>query len=197
MLGERVGPREFGAVGAIIAGIAVLTAVAPHREVTQVEGAKVLVSLAIVAAVAVAPIVLRRVVPAGAMLVVFGAGFAFALGAFALKLIADALDRGDWGALALAVTAMVVGAVLGTLSEQTALQRRQASQVAPIIFVVELLVPLLLAVIVVGEDWSGSPVAIVVALAAIVAGVVALMRAPQVSRLLGGDSGAPVAAASD
>jgi drug/metabolite transporter (DMT)-like permease len=194
MLGERVGPREYGAVGAIIAGIAVLTAVAPHREVTHVDGAKVLVSLAVVGAVALAPIALRRVVPAGGMLVVFGAGFAFALGAFSLKLIADALDRGEWGPLALAVLVMVLGAVLGTLQEQTALQRRQASQVAPIIFVVELLVPLALALLVVGEDWRGSTAVIVIALAAIVAGVVALMRAPQVSKLLGGEAPVPRAA---
>jgi len=60
--------------------------------------------------------------------------------------------------------------------------------------VVELFVPLALALIVVGEDWSGSLPAIVPALALVVAGVVALMRAPQVSSLLGGgDSSAPAA----
>jgi hypothetical protein len=48
---------------------------------------------------------------------------------------------------------------------------------------------------VVGEDWSGSVPAIAAALALIVAGVVALMRAPQVSGLLGRERAAaePVA----
>ena len=186
MLGERVGPRELGAVGAIIAGIAILTAVAPQREVTHADAADVLIPLALVAAVSLAPIALRAVIRPASVLVVFGAGFAFALAAFAIKLIADALDRGDWLALPLVVGAMVVGAVAGTLSEQTALQQRPATHVAPIIFVVELFVPLALALVVVGEDWSGSVPAIAAALALVVAGVVALMRAPQVSGLLAG-----------
>jgi drug/metabolite transporter (DMT)-like permease len=185
MLGERVGTRELAAVGAIVAGIVILTAVAPQREVTHVGAADVLLPLAAVAAVGLAPIALRAFIRPASILVVFGAGFAFALGAFAIKLIADALDRGDWLALPLVVAAMVVGAAAGTLSEQTALQQRPATHVAPIIFVVELFVPLALALLVVGEDWSGSTPAIVVALALVVAGVVALMRAPQVSGLLG------------
>jgi drug/metabolite transporter (DMT)-like permease len=190
MLGERVGVREIGAVAAIVAGIAILTAVAPHREVTHADAADVLLPLAAVAAVALAPIALRAWIRAESVLVVFGAGFAFALAAFAIKLIADALDRGDWAVLPLVLAAMVVGAVAGTLSEQTALQRRPATHVAPIIFVVELFVPLALALMVVGEDWSGSVPAIAAALALIVAGVVALMRAPQVSGLLGRDAAA-------
>ena len=192
MLGERVGPRELGAVGAIVAGIAILTAVAPHREVTHVDGAKVLLPLAAIAVVALAPIALRRAVGANSMLVVFCAGFGFALGAFGIKLVADALDRGEWIGLPIALAALVVGAAAGTVSEQTGLQRHPATQVAPIIFVVELFVPLALALIVVGEDWSGSTPAIVAALALVVAGVVALLRAPQVSTLLaGGDAAAP------
>jgi drug/metabolite transporter (DMT)-like permease len=191
MLGERVGPRELGAVGAIVAGIVILTLVAPHREVTHADAADVLLPLAAVAVVALAPIALRSIVRPASILVVFGAGFAFALGAFGIKLVADALDRGEWVALPIALAAVVVGAAAGTLSEQTALQRRPATHVAPIIFVVELFVPLALAVIVVGEDWSGSTPAIVVALALVVVGVVALMRAPQVSSLLGGETREP------
>jgi drug/metabolite transporter (DMT)-like permease len=187
MLGERVGAREIAAVGAIVVGIVILTLVAPHREVTHVDGAGVLLPLAAVAAVALAPIALRRVISADSILVVFGAGFAFALGAFAIKLVADALDRGEWVALPLVLAAVLLGAAAGTVSEQTALQRRPATQVAPIIFVVELFVPLALALIVVGESWSGSIAAIVAALALIVAGVVGLMRAPQVAGLLGGE----------
>src|SRR3954471_3550292 len=55
MLGERVGPRELLAVGAIVAGIVVLTLAAPHREVSHVTGTEVLVPLLAVAAVAMAP----------------------------------------------------------------------------------------------------------------------------------------------
>jgi drug/metabolite transporter (DMT)-like permease len=188
VLGERVGTRELGAVGAIVAGITILTAAAPEREVTHIVGGEVIVPLLVVAAVALAPIALRRVAGPDSLLVVLGAGFAFALSAFAIKVVADGLDRGEWVTVVAALAAAGAAGLAGMLSEQTALQRRQATQVAPIIFVVELLVPVALAVLVVGEDWGGEVAPIAAALALIVAGVVALARAPQVAGLLGAEA---------
>ena len=185
VLGERVGPREVAAVVALIAGIAILTLAAPEREVSEIHGVDVVVPLIVVAAVALTPFLLRR---ADSLLVVFGAGAAFALTAFSLKLAADAIDEGAIARLVAIAALAGAAALAGTLSEQTALQRRAATQVAPIIFVVELLVPVLLAVIVVGEDWGGSVAAIVAALAAIVAAVVVLGRAPQVAGLIGAEA---------
>lgn len=69
----------------------------------------------------------------------------------------DSLARQQWGTLVLVAAIATLGGALGTLSEQSALQRRQATQVAPVVFVIELLVPIGLAVTVVGEDWSSSP----------------------------------------
>jgi hypothetical protein len=57
--------------------------------------------------------------------------------------------------------------------------------VAPIIFVVEMLVPIGLALTVVGESWSHSTAAIALGLLLVVAGVVALSRTPQVAGLIG------------
>jgi drug/metabolite transporter (DMT)-like permease len=185
MLGERVGPRELGAVAAIVAGIVILMLTSLHRAVSHVGGSAVLVPLLVVAAVALSPLALRRVLGSDSLVSVFGAGAAFALSAFCLKLIADALDRGAWLALLLVLAIAAAGALAGTVIEQSALQRRPATQVAPIIFVVEMLVPIGLGVTVVGESWSGSTVPIAAALALVVAGVVALGRAPQVARLLG------------
>jgi drug/metabolite transporter (DMT)-like permease len=185
MLGERVGPREVAAVAAIVVGIVVLTLAAPHREVSHVAGASVLLPLLAVAVVAMLPFALRNVVGPDHLLVVFGAGAAFALTAFCLKLVADALDRQAWLALLLVLAVAAVGALVGTLSEQSALQRRQATQVAPIIFVVEMLVPIALAVLVIGEDWAGSKAVIAGALVLVVGGVVAISRAPQVAGLIG------------
>jgi drug/metabolite transporter (DMT)-like permease len=188
MLGERVGPRELAAVGAIVAGMVILTLAAPHREVTHVSGADVLVPLLVVAAVALAPIALRGITGSDSIIVVLGAGSAFALTAFAIKLAADAIDRSAWPALALIAVVAAAGALAGTLMEQTALQRRPVTQVAPVIFVVELLVPVGLAVLVVGEDWAGSKAAIAAALVLIVGGAVALTRAPQVAALMGAEA---------
>lgn len=185
LLGERVGPREIGAIAAIVTGIVVLTIASPHREVSHVAGAGVLVPLMAVAVMALSPFALRRALGAQSLIVVAGAGAAFALSAFCLKLIADALDRQAWLALLLVLAIAGAGALVGTLSEQSALQRRPATQVAPIIFVIELLVPIGLGLIVVGESWDGSVAMILPALALVVAGVVALGRSPQVAGLMG------------
>jgi drug/metabolite transporter (DMT)-like permease len=185
MLGERVGRREVGAVAAIVVGIAVLTVAAPRREVTQVDSGDVLFPMLAVAIVAVAPLALRRWVGADSIAVVLGAGFAFALGAFCAKIVADAIDRGAWLAAVVMVAVAGGSALVGTLTEQTALQRRQATQVAPIIFAVELLVPVALAVLVVGEDWErSSTLGIAAALALVVGGALTLGRTPTVAQLI-------------
>jgi drug/metabolite transporter (DMT)-like permease len=186
MLHEPVGRQEVAAVVAIVVGIAILTIAAPKREVTHVEGAAVIVPMLVVAAVALAPLALRRWVGATSLFVVLGAGFAFALGAFCAKIVADAIDRKAWLAMLVAIGLAGLAAAVGTLSEQTSLQRRQATQVAPIIFAIELLVPVALAVLVVGEDWERSSlVAIIAALALVVGGALSLARTPTVARMLG------------
>jgi drug/metabolite transporter (DMT)-like permease len=184
-LHERVGRREIVAVACILVGIVVLTIAAPKREVTHVDGAKVLLPMAAIAVIALAPLVFRRLIGADSIAVVLGAGFAFALGAFCAKIVADAIDREAWLAVVVVVGVAAAAAGVGTLTEQTALQRRQATQVAPIIFAVELLVPVALAVLVVGEDWERqSAIAILAALALVVGGAVSLARTPTVARLL-------------
>jgi drug/metabolite transporter (DMT)-like permease len=186
MLHERVGRREVAAVVSIVAGIVILTIAAPKRQVTQVDAADVILPMLAVAAIALAPLLGRRWIGAGSLAVVVGSGFAFALGAFCAKIVADAIDRKAWGAMVVALGLAAVAALVGTLSEQTALQRRQATQVAPIIFAIELLVPVALAVLVVGEDWQRSSLpGILAALALVVFGALALARTPTVARLLG------------
>jgi drug/metabolite transporter (DMT)-like permease len=188
VLGERVGPREIAAVVALIGGIVLLTVSAPEREVTDIHGLDVALPLALIAALALAPLLLRRVTGPGNIIVVIGAGFAFAFTAFSMKLAADAIAEGDIPRLVGAVVVAAIGALTGTVTEQTALQRRPATQVAPIIFVIELLVPVALAVLVVGESWDGSVLPITLAIAVIVGAVIVLGRAPQVAGLIGAEA---------
>ena len=131
--------------------------------------------------------------------VVVGAGFAFAAGAFSIKLVADALVSGSWLSLGLVAAVAAIAGATGMLSEQTALQQRQATQVAPIIFVVELVVPLLLAITVGGESWGASLSSwcwISAGIGLLIVSVVALMQTPAVSQLLAGGQQAPDAAGS-
>jgi drug/metabolite transporter (DMT)-like permease len=185
MLHERVGRREVAAVVAIVIGIVVLTLAAPKRQVTQVDGADVLLPMAAVALVAIAPLAARRWISPSSIAVVVGAGFAFALGSFCAKIVADGISRHAWGAVVVVLAVAGMASVVGTLTEQTALQRRQATQVAPIIFAIELLVPVALAVLVVGEDWDrSSAVGILAALLLVVGGAFTLGRTPTVARML-------------
>jgi drug/metabolite transporter (DMT)-like permease len=185
MLHERVGRREVAAVAAIVVGIVVLTVAAPKRQVTQVDSTAVLLPMLGVALVALVPLLFRRRLGGDSIVVVLGAGFAFALGAFCAKILADAIDRHDWVAAAGMVALAALAALAGTVTEQTALQRRQATQVAPIIFAIELLVPVALAVLVVGEDWDrSSALGIAAALVLVVGGAFTLGRTPTVARLL-------------
>src|SRR2546423_935073 len=99
MLHERVGRREVIAVVSIVSGIVILTIAAPKRLVTQVDAADVILPMLAVALVALAPLLLRRWIGASSIAVVAGAGFAFALGAFCAKIVADAIDRKAWLAM--------------------------------------------------------------------------------------------------
>jgi drug/metabolite transporter (DMT)-like permease len=186
-LGERVSRPDIIAVAAIVVGIVGLTIAAPRRHVTNVDApdvADVWLPLALLALAAVAPYVLRDWRGAGSRLTVFGAGFAFALSAFCAKLLADSLATQAWGTLVIAALIAAMGGAVGTLSEQSALQQRQATQVAPLIFVIELLVPVGLAVTVVGESWSSSPAEIGICLTLVTLGTIALARTPTIAQLV-------------
>jgi drug/metabolite transporter (DMT)-like permease len=180
VLGEPVGTREKLAVAGIVVGVTGLAFVAPDRSTHHSAG--VWIALAVLAVVAIGPIVLRR----GGLMVVASAGAAFAATAFSTKLIADALSDFDWVALAVLVAFTAGLAVVGSLDEMSALQVRPAGQVAPIIFVGELVAPVLLAMGLAGERPHG-PVHVavfVVSLGVVSAAVVALGRSKAVAGMV-------------
>ena len=180
ILGDPVGLREKLAVGGIVIGVTGLAFVAPERSTHHVSG--VWIPLVALAIVAVAPVVLRR----GGLFVVFSAGAAFAATAFSTKLIADALSASDWLALTILVAFTGGLAVIGSLDEMSALQARPAGQVAPIIFVAELVAPVLLAMWLTGETpKGGADIAVFVAsLGVVTASVVALGSSKAVSGMV-------------
>lgn len=183
MLGEHAGRHEIMAVYLVIVGIAGVTAAAPARKVADLDALAVWVAVAVLMAMSLAPYALRKRRGAASRLTVLGAGMSFALTAFCTKLFADALDKQAWAAMVVVAPIAATAAVIGTLTEQSALQQRQATQVAPLIFIVELLVPIALGVSVVGESWSHSPVAIALCLSLVTTGVVMLVRTPTIAQL--------------
>ena len=184
VLGERVGRRELVAVALVVAGIAALAVAAPERS-TVTGGTGMTIAFAVLAALAVAPYVLRR--RRAGLLAVVATGAADSVAALAAKLVAGDLADERW-AVAVAVAAVAAGAgALATLSEMSALQRLPATRVAPIVLAFQIAVPVLVVAAVGGEDWGSTPLggAVVAGgLVAVVAGAVVLAASPPVSTLI-------------
>jgi drug/metabolite transporter (DMT)-like permease len=200
-LGEAPGRREALAVAAIIVGVAGVAWAAPERTTDHAGTAAIALSLGLVAIPIAAPYVLRGrfrlsphqgVVKVGwantiALLAVVSAGCGYAWTAIASKLLTDELAA---GALLVAIAWLATAAVsegVALLSEMSALQRRAATHVAPTMFAVQILVPVLLAPLIFGESWGDTPlggIALVAFMAVAVAGTVLLAGSRVVGTLL-------------
>jgi drug/metabolite transporter (DMT)-like permease len=190
-LGERPGRREVGAVAAIVAGVAGVALAAPQRTTDHAGTGAIALSLALVAIPVLAPYALRarfrhsphqggvkvRWADGIGVLMVLGAGCGYAWTAIASKLLTDELAA---GALLVAIAWLATAALsegLALLSEMSALQRRPATHVAPMMFAVQVLVPVLLAPLIFGESWGDTPLggaALVASMAVAVVGTVLL-----------------------
>lgn len=169
-LHERVGPREIGGVLAIVVGVSLLTVVAPeHSDHVDVTG--VVLVLGLLSLLVLVPFALYR---GGGrrpgMTIALAAGCGYAFGGITTKLFSDALADQQWVALLAWAVATGCGSGLGFLNEMTALQRLAATRVAPLVFSVQLLIPVLFAPLLVGESWSETPLggAVLVALVLLV-----------------------------
>jgi drug/metabolite transporter (DMT)-like permease len=156
-LGETPGKRELVAVTAIIAGVAGVAWAAPDRTTDHAGTLAIAIALGLVAIPIAAPYLLRRKAATLSVLAVLSAGFGYAWTAIASKLLTDELAAGallvavGWLATALASEGLAL------LSEMSALQRRPATHVAPVMFAVQVLVPVILAPLIFEEKWSTTP----------------------------------------
>jgi hypothetical protein len=156
-LGEAPGWREWTAVAAIVTGVAGVAWAAPDRTAEHAGTAAIALALALVAIPIAAPYALRGRAAALGWLPVVSAGFGYAWTAVASKLLTDELAA---GALLVAVAWLATAAAsegLALLSEMSALQHRPATHVAPVMFAVQVLVPVLLAPLIFGESWATTP----------------------------------------
>jgi drug/metabolite transporter (DMT)-like permease len=186
-LGEHVGTRDVAAVLAIVAGVGGLAAVAPDVSSQHRGGWTLAGVLAGLAAFALAPYVARggplRTAPAAAV----AAGAAFAWSGLSTKFVADALSTHQWLLAVVWTVATGLASGLALLSEMSALQRRAATHVAPVVFVVQVVIPVLAAPLLTGESWAHAPLGpagIVAGLAVVVGGAVLLITAPAVRSLV-------------
>jgi drug/metabolite transporter (DMT)-like permease len=176
-LGEAPGKREFIAVAAIVGGVAGVAWAAPERTTDHADTAAIALALALVAIPIAAPYLMRGRASAAGFVAVLSAGFGYAWTAIASKLLTDELAAGAllvavaWLATAIATEALAL------LSEMSALQRRPATHVAPVMFAIQVLIPVILAPLIFEEKWSTTPLdgaALMAFMAVAVAGAVLL-----------------------
>jgi hypothetical protein len=200
-LGERPGAREIGAVAAIVAGVAGVALAAPERTTDHAGTGAIALTLLLIAIPISAPYLLRsriRYSPPqrGAnigwargisALMILSAGCGYAWTAIASKLLTDELIA---GALIAAIAWLATAGLsegLALLSEMSALQSRPATRVAPAMFAVQVLVPVLLAPLIFGESWGETPLGgavLVASMAVAVAGTVLLAGSPAVGAMI-------------
>jgi hypothetical protein len=186
-LGETPGRREWTAVAAIVVGVAGVAWAAPDRTTDHAGTGAIALALVLVAIPIAAPYALRGRAAALGWLPVVSAGFGYAWTAIASKLLTDELAA---GALLVAVAWLATAAAsegLALLSEMSALQRRPATHVAPVMFAVQVLVPVLLAPLIFGESWASTPlggVALVGFIAIAVGGTVLLAGSRSVGAVI-------------
>ena len=186
-LGETPGRREYGAVAAILLGVAGLAWSAPERTTSDAGAVPIAIALALVTIPVVAPYVVRGRPGAAGTLAIVAAGFGYAWTAIASKLLTDQLSAGSLLVAAVWLATAAASEGLALLSEMSALGRRPATRVAPVMFAVQVTVPVILAPLIFEESWSDTPgggAGIVASVLLVLAGVVALAGSPAVGAVI-------------
>lgn len=185
--GERIGSREVLAVVAISSGVVGLTLSSPERTTVTAGALALALGLGALGAVALLPHALgaldSRHRQAGSLVATVGAGAAYSLTGLTTKLISDRLDAGGWAGAGLWLAVTIGAASLALVDQTTALQRRGATQVGVIIYVMPVVVPVVLAPLLVGESWGSSAAPLALSVAAVCAGAASLAASRHVSTL--------------
>jgi drug/metabolite transporter (DMT)-like permease len=184
---ERVELRDVAGLLAVAAGVAGLGFIAPPRSDTHASGARLAILLALLAAATAAPLVQRGMSRSRANLAPIGAGVAYGLVALATKFADDDLRAGHLPQAAAWIGACAVVGLAGVVTEMSALQQRSVTTVAPVVFGLNVLVPVLLAPALAHESWSAAhahPRVLVSCLIVVLAGMFVVTRSKGVVTLL-------------
>ena len=188
-LRERVGRLEAGGALAIVAGVSVVVWAGPRHAAAHVGAARLALPLVLVGGLAVTTFVFGRLRPQLTIALVIGAGLSYAWVDFVNKLLANALSVGHLGPGVLWLGAILGFGTLAFLEETTALARRPAVTVAPVIGAVHDPLPVLMALWAGVAAWGPDPhrvPALILGLAVIAVGAAILGRSKAVARISGG-----------
>jgi len=187
MLGEQAGRSEHLATLAIVLGVIGAGLCAPPRTSSETAGhltvTLVLLGLALAS---LAPYLLRALGHSIAEVTMVCAGLAGGWSGVATKLASDDISHHHLLLAALWGLSTAAASGVGVLSEMSALQSRPAIQVAPVVFVTQTIVPVVLAPVLFGERFSATPlggVPLAVSLVVLIAGAGMLARSPLLTNL--------------
>jgi hypothetical protein len=191
MLNEHAGRREYFAMGAIVIGVIGAGLTAPPR-VTGHGSENLAITLVLLGLglASLLPYALRLLTHPPASLTMVGAGLAGGWSGIATKLASDDLSRGHLGLAALWGLSTAAASGVGVLSEMSALQERPAIQVAPVVFVTQTVIPIVVAPLLFGESFADTPlggVPLSASLALLVTGAALLARSPLLVALMAGE----------
>lgn len=175
VLHERVGRYEVLAAAAIVVGVIVLALGSAGHSVATPSTLTLALALGPLGVIVLAPFALQALRrPVAGTLLVLAAGAGEAGAALAAKRATDELHLDAWVSLGFWVVIGTTALLLALTAETSALQHLAATRVGPIVLIVQIVVPVLLAPFVAGEH--GAPLAIAVGLALVASGGAWLSR---------------------
>jgi hypothetical protein len=184
-LREQVSRTEVMGVLSIVVGVTSIVVASPHHAILHPQVVRLAIPLAVVGAGALTGFAIGRLRSVALPLVV-GAGFGYAWADFANKLLSNALASGEGPLAAGWLMATIAIGSLAFLSENTALQRRAAVTVSPVVGAVQSPLPVLMALASGIERWSAGAqhvVALLAGLGLVATGASVLGRSSAVARL--------------
>ncbi|HEY4348564.1 MAG TPA: hypothetical protein VGM80_13330 [Gaiellaceae bacterium] len=187
ILGESVDLRSVAGVVTIIAGIALVAWGAPSHSENHRGGITVLVVVGVLCATGIAPFFVRGSRFDTGMLAIVAGGCGFGATNVATKLFGDDFGVAHYGNAAAWGLVTVAMAVVATIANMTAFQRRAATTVVPISTSVQTFLPIVLEPLFLREHWASARldgVPIVVGLAVALLGNVLLAGTRAVSELI-------------
>ncbi len=191
MLDEHAGRHEHVAIAAIVIGVVGVALCAPPRSTIHTSQ-ELTITLVLVGlgCASLLPYLMSALGRSYAEVTMLGAGLAFGWSAVATKLASDDLASGHLLPAALWGLSTAAASIVGVLSEMSALQSRPAIQVAPVVFVTQTAVPLVLAPLLLGEFFAQTPaggVPLVLSLGLLLVGAAMLARSPLLLALMPGE----------
>jgi hypothetical protein len=191
MLHEHAGRSEYLAMAAIVIGVVGVGLAAPPRHAGHgSENLAITLVLLGLGLASLLPYALRLFGRPPAVTTMIGAGLAGGWSGVATKLASDDLAQGHLLLAVLWGLSTAAASGVGVLSEMSALQERPAIQVAPVVFVTQTVIPIVVAPLLFGESFADTPlggVPLSASLALLVAGAALLARSPLLVALMEGE----------